>query len=127
MGGMERDVSTDINLLVTPGDWMTIADALAPRLEDNGYTAATVHAEEISLSCEPDNMLVTQYEQQEGHVPFNEVLHRVVINGRSGEDLKDLTATVVGCLPEGTYWYGTSHEGHTEPGARAACNWNADL
>ncbi|MBN9643182.1 hypothetical protein ACFSSC_05315 [Corynebacterium mendelii] len=123
---MDREVSTDINVLITPGEWAAVAKDLVSRLEQRGIHGATVDAEEISLSCEPDNMLVTQYEQQQGHSPVAEVLHRVVINGRSTLTPRQLTAAVVACLPEDIYWYGTSHEGRTEPGGRAACDWNPD-
>lgn len=118
-----RAVSTDLNLLITPGEWRKISRKLGRGLERAGYLEATVHAEEISLSCEPENMLVAQFMQAEGHAPTSEVLHRVIVNGVSALDLRAVTKAVIAQLPEDTYWYGTSKEGHTEPGSGAACAW----
>ncbi|MCS4536276.1 hypothetical protein [Corynebacterium sp. HS2168-gen11] len=118
-----RALATDINILIHPADWQEIVAKLPQQLTDAGYLVDSIHADEIVLSCEPDNMLVTQYEQYEGHSPITEVLHRVVIQGRSDISLVEATKLVVKFFPPGTYWYGTSHEGTATPGVQAACAW----
>ncbi|MEK0372256.1 hypothetical protein [Corynebacterium mastitidis] len=116
-------IATDIQALLLPTEWRRCAAELPGALRERGYEAERVWAQEADLSCEPDNMLVTQYAQVEGHPPIAEVLHRIVINGYGDLDLRAATAAVVACLPEGTYWYGTSVAGHLEPGISAACAW----
>lgn len=118
-----RTVSTDLNLLITPAEWERLVPTLPGALRDAGYAATEIHAQLVDLTCEPDNMLVTQFSQEHGQPPIVEALHRVVINGSSALELKALTGVVVAALPEGTYWYGTSHEGETEPGVSASCAW----
>lgn len=118
-----RALATDINILIHPADWQEIVAKLPQQLTDAGYLVDSIHADEIVLSCEPDNMLVTQYEQYEGHSPITEVLHRVVIQGRSDISLVEATKLVVKFFPAGTYWYGTSHEGTADPGVQAGCAW----
>lgn len=118
-----REVGTDLNVLITPGDWERTLEKLPKKLRRAGFDVTEIHAEIVDLTCEPDNMLVTQFEQIEGHVPITEVLHRVIVNGRSHLPLTELTQTVVRGLPRDTYWYGTTDEGHREPGIAAACAW----
>ncbi len=120
---MTRAISTDLNILARPAEWEEISSTLPAALHAAGYEVDTVHGEVVDLTCEPDNMLLTQYSQEQGHMPVVDVLYRVIINGRSGLDLREATAAVVAALPEGTYWYGTSHEGATDPGIGAACAW----
>ena len=76
-----RPISTDMNILATRSEWQKIAPKLPKKLSKNGYRVSAIHAEEINLSCEPDNMLVSEYEQAEGHPPVSEILHRVIITG----------------------------------------------
>lgn len=118
-----RDISTDLQALLLPAEWWRCAELLPEELGRRGYTVAGVWVQEVNLTCEPDNMLATQYAQVEGHPPIAEVLHHIVITGSSGLDLRAATAAVVDCLPEGTYWYGTSVAGHLSPGGAAACAW----
>lgn len=118
-----RNVATDLNVLINPADWGRAVAKLPKKLRKAGFDVTDIHAEIVDLTCEPDNMLVTQFEQTEGHVPVTEVLHRVLVNGRSHLDLRELTQLVVRNLPRGTYWYGTTDEGHREPGIAAACAW----
>ncbi|QGU04919.1 hypothetical protein [Corynebacterium comes] len=120
---MKRSISTDLNLLIRPIDWDRVAAELPAALTGVGYQVDTVHGQIVDLTCEPDNMLVTQFSRQEGHQPVVEVLHRVVINGRSELDLRAATQAVVEKLPANSYWYGTSMEGPTEPGISASCAW----
>ena len=118
-----REVSTDLNILIVPSEWEKVLENLPATLSEYGFAASEIHSQIVDLTCEPDNMLVTQFSQLEGHPPIVEVLHRLVINGSSDLELKDLTKKVVGALPQGIYWYGTSLEGATEPGVNASCAW----
>ncbi|ALC06235.1 hypothetical protein CDES_09215 [Corynebacterium deserti GIMN1.010] len=118
-----RTVSTDLNILIVPSEWDRVIETLPTALHDAGFEASEIHSQIVDLTCEPDNMLVTQFSQMEGHPPIVEVLHRVVVNGTSDLELKALTKAVVSTLPQGIYWYGTSNEGETEPGVNASCAW----
>lgn len=118
-----RTISTDLNLLIRPAEWQQLAHGLPAALATAGYTVTSIHGDVVDLTCEPDNMLVTQFEQVEGHQPVVEALHRVIINGTSGLPLREATQAVVAALPDNSYWYGTSSEGPTEPGVSAACAW----
>ncbi|KQB85311.1 hypothetical protein Cocul_00450 [Corynebacterium oculi] len=106
-----RDIATDLQALLLPAQWRRCESALPEELERRGYAVSGLWAQEVDLTCEPDNMLATQYAQVEGRPPIAEVLHHIVINGSSDLDLRAATAAVVACLPEGTYWYGTSSTG----------------
>lgn len=118
-----RDVSTDLNILIRPEEWKRALATMPDRLRSSGYEVSEIHADPVDLTCEPDNMLVTHFAQTEGYPPIAEVLHRLVVNGRSAVELKVLTQLVVKSLPKATYWYGTSMEGATDPGVDAACAW----
>lgn len=120
---MTRIISTDLHVLLAPAEWASLAETIPARLSERGYAVESIHADVVDLTCEPDNMLLTQYQQNEGHPPVGEELHRVVVNGRSSLELKVATQAVVAALPAGTYWYGTSHAGPTDPGVGAACAW----
>jgi hypothetical protein len=120
---MDREISTDLNLLIRPAEWARVAVELPASLAGCGYEVRTVHGDIVDLTCEPDNMLITQFSQEQGHYPVVESLHRVIINGVSGLPLREATQAVVASLPEGSYWYGTSLEGPTEPGISASCAW----
>lgn len=120
---MMRSISTDLNLLLRPEEWEEVALELPGALSGRGYVVKTVHGEIVDLTCEPDNMLVTQYAQETGRPPIVEVLHRIIINGSADLELREATQVVVAALPAGTYWYGTSMEGPTAPGVSAACAW----
>ena len=118
-----RTISTDLNLLFRPAEWEALSGTLPEALAGVGYDIDTLHGEIVDLTCEPDNMLVAQFAQDQGRMPTTEVLYRVIINGASELDLKIATFEVIGALPPGTYWYGTSKEGETEPGIGASCAW----
>jgi len=120
---MSRDISTDLNILARPAEWEQLSTTLPALLGKSGYDVDSVHGEIVDLTCEPDNMLVAQFAREQGRMPTTEVLYRVIINGRSGLDLREVTAAVVAAFPDGTYWYGTSREGVTEPGIGASCAW----
>lgn len=120
---MTRPISTDLNVLIRTSDWEHLAPTMPATLAELGYHVDTIHADLVDLTCEPDNMLVNQYAQIEGHQPVVESLHRVVVNGTSDLSLKDATKAVVAALPANSYWYGTSNEGTTDPGVSASCAW----
>lgn len=116
-----KPMHTELQILANPKEMKAWAKELPARLEKVGYHNAQVEAEPISLACEPDNMLVTQYEQFEGHPPITEDLHRLLVNGETELDEKAATQAVVGLFPSNTYWYGTSNPGHIELGSGPAC------
>lgn len=119
-----RDIATDLSVLITPTEWERAAKRMPKKLRKAGYQPYDINAEPVDLTCEPDNLLVNQYELAEGRAPTTEVLYRIVVNGRSALDLVEVTQAVVRALPQGTYWYGTSDEGYKEPGVSSACAWN---
>ena len=117
-----HDAYSDINVLVN-SHAMDAAQTQWPTiLKEHGVESAHVHVEIVSLSCEPDNMLVTEYEMKNGTPPITESLHRVVVNARTALSDAEMTRAVVACLPEGASWYGTSGHGHITPSVTAACN-----
>lgn len=107
-----RKISSDINLLITPIEWERLAPKVAKKLKRRGYEVTDIHGEQVDLTCEPDNIFGS----------FEPVV-RVVINGRSEMTLQEATQAVISVLPEGIEWYGSSEEGHTEPGIAAVCAW----
>lgn len=117
-----RSVYTELSVLMRQEEWDRIARGLPKKLKREGFVLSDVHAEIVDLTCEPDNMLVSQYELAEDTAPTAPLL-RVLVNGHSDRELKDLTQLVVRALPADTYWYGTSHEGTGEPGILSACSW----
>ncbi|MDO4631390.1 MAG: tRNA (guanosine(37)-N1)-methyltransferase TrmD [Corynebacterium sp.] len=121
----QRPISTDLNILVTPAEWQKIMANLATYLATRDYHVTTIHAEEINLSCEPDNMLVTEYQQTQGRPPVSEALHRIIIHGETSLSLVAATKAVSESLPAGTYWYGTSVEGTRDPEVNAFCAWQS--
>ncbi|WP_308488190.1 hypothetical protein [Corynebacterium pelargi] len=120
---MMKAISTDMQVLMSPRDWQHLAQVMPEILKKAGYQVEQIHAEEVDLTCEPDNMLITQYQQQHGQLAPSLRLHRLVINGASDLDLRAATRAVAESFPPDTYWYGTSNHGHTEPGVNAACAW----
>ncbi|CAB0559262.1 hypothetical protein CIP107546_01389 [Corynebacterium diphtheriae] len=120
-------ISTDLQLLISPMQWDQVASEIAQQLSAVGYNVTDIRAEVIDLTCEPDNMLVNQWQQEHGTIPTSEQLHRVVITGEFDGELRKATECVVRQLPEGSYWYGTSLVGEIEPSVTAACSWQADV
>ncbi|WP_018020964.1 tRNA (guanosine(37)-N1)-methyltransferase TrmD [Corynebacterium doosanense] len=117
-----RAIHTDLNVLLRQREWDAVAAKLSKKLRKAGYEVTSIHAEPVDLTCEPDNMLLTQYLQAEGAPPREPVL-RILINGVSDLELREATRVVVKELPGAEYWYGTSDEGEAEPGIAAACAW----
>lgn len=118
-----RAMSTDLQMLISERDWSRISTALPEALLAAGYRVEEIHGEEVDLTCEPDNMLITQYQQQHGQLDPTLRLYRVLINGHSDLDLRNATRVVADSFPPGTFWYGTTNEGHSTPGIHAACAW----
>ncbi|AZA11694.1 hypothetical protein [Corynebacterium gerontici] len=118
-----RPIATDLQVLMSQRDWQQISAVLPEALLAAGYRAQQIHGEEVDLTCEPDNMLITQYQQQYGQLAPALRLYRVVINGESDLDLRKATRVVVDSFPPATFWYGTTNEGHITPGVDAACAW----
>ncbi len=125
-----RAVHCDLQLLIPPVEWPAIAEAMPGTLAAAGVAGAQVWAAETDFTCEPDNMLVTEYARREGHPPIAEVLHRVTVTGTTELELREVTKAVVAALPKGAYWYGSSYEGGVDPEAgdagSAACAWQGD-
>lgn len=119
------EISVDLNVLLADKAWEKLAPEVANALSDMGVKVTESTAEIIEFSCQPDNMLLAEYQQKEGHLPIEESLQRVVINceAPADTDLREVTKTVVAALPEGIYWYGSTNQGHMDPGADAACQW----
>lgn len=120
---MASTVTTDLNLLLNAKDAPALAEKIGKELAEAGYVPTNVEIQLISLSCEPDNMLVTQYEQVHGRPPVNEDLHRLLVNGTTELENKDATKAVVALLPEDTFYYGTTIDGTVELGGAPACAW----
>lgn len=118
-----RTVTTDLNVLINEKDAPAITQKLGEQLAASGYIPSRVEVQLISMACEPDNMLVTQYEQINGRPPITEDLHRFVINGETDLEPKDATKAVVALLPEDTFYYGTTFDGTVELGGAPACAW----
>ncbi|MDP9851337.1 hypothetical protein J2S56_000827 [Corynebacterium lowii] len=76
-------ISTDLNVLLIPAEWEQVSEGMAEALRERGYEPTGIWAEQVDLTCEPDNMLVTQYAQVEGHPPIAQVLYRLVVTGHS--------------------------------------------
>lgn len=80
-------ISTDLQLLISPMQWDQVASEIAQQLSAVGYNVTDIRAEVIDLTCEPDNMLVNQWQQEHGTIPTSEQLHRVVITGEFDGEL----------------------------------------
>ncbi|AKE41485.1 Uncharacterised protein [Corynebacterium kutscheri] len=115
-----RDVSTDINVLLTKKEWQKFLESI-PSISDLEVSA--VYGDSVNLTCEPDNMLVNQFEQYEQRPPIAEQLYRVIVHSRSDLALTEVTKKIISVLGEGSYWYGTSVEGHLDQEISAACAW----
>ncbi|MCQ9342367.1 hypothetical protein [Corynebacterium kozikiae] len=60
---------------------------------------------QMAMACEPDNMLVNEFQQREGRPPIAESLYRIELDGA---DAALGTGVIVEALPQGAYWYGSS-------------------
>lgn len=100
-------VTTSLNVLLAPAEQAGVAAKLAAAGFEDCQFVETVFA------CEPDNMLVAEYQQLHGSAPVTEVLSRLVVLSHqpAAARLWEVTAAVVAALPAGTLWYGTSTAG----------------
>ncbi|MFC5939173.1 hypothetical protein ACFPVT_07190 [Corynebacterium choanae] len=114
--------TTDIQVLLTRSEWQRLEPELSQHLTDEDCTPMNIAVEELSFACEPDNMLVSEYQQREGHPPVAEILHRVVVHSRSTRAASEVTKHVVTALGNPQYWYGTTSAGFLDPGSKSACN-----
>ncbi|MCS4489079.1 MULTISPECIES: hypothetical protein [unclassified Corynebacterium] len=121
-----RAVTTDLSVLMDPLTLDQLVADLPVALKSHGYTVRAIHSEAVTMSCEPENMLVSEYEQREGRVPLVEVLFRVLIHGSTKLDLKAATQAVSSSFPPQTYWYGTSVEGSVNPHIDAICQFKTE-
>ncbi|AKK06254.1 hypothetical protein CMUST_09690 [Corynebacterium mustelae] len=115
------DVSVDVHVLLSPAQVQQFEDQLQSK-PPAGFEVVAVYSMEENFSCEPDNMLVAQYEQRTGKVPVAESVYRIVVHGRCDRSLVDATAVVVKLLPDDALWYGTTVDGFIDPGSMATCS-----
>lgn len=106
---METMYHVDLNVFCTPDVLRTAAAKLPTQI--GGLNS--VHTEHVSLSCEPDNMLLNEAQGRPGN------LYRVVVHA----DEPLTTTAVMTCFPDDIPWYGSSGEGEVDPGITAACAW----
>ena len=118
----ERDVHTEINVLLSTAEWGQIAKKLPKKARRKGFDVSEVLAETVDLTCEPDNVLITQYQSENDGAALDPV-YRVIVNGRSALPHKEITRAVLAAFPEKTYWYGSSYDGHVAGGITAVCAW----
>ncbi|MGO1948834.1 MAG: hypothetical protein ACTH1D_04320 [Mycobacteriaceae bacterium] len=101
---MSTSTVTDLNILVRAGEVAGIRERISAALDAAGARGHEIVVREITLACEPDNMLVTEFQQRFDRPAVVEQVHHLVVTaswGDSGEvpGTADITATVVGCLP----------------------------
>lgn len=111
----------DINALMRASEVNATAEAIAEALVSAGHSNIAVHIADVSVGCEPDNMLVTEYEQRFDMPPVVESLHRIVVGGqgRGGVDLSEVTKTIAAALPKAPdgsegLWYGGTRAGRLQ-------------
>ncbi|AKK11368.1 tRNA (guanosine(37)-N1)-methyltransferase TrmD [Corynebacterium uterequi] len=109
-----RDVHTDLNVVLSDAEWRALK--LRKKLKRSGYVVQSIDSEPVDFSCQPDTMFAAS------GGGANEV-RRILINGRSTLSDAELTRLVVAALPEGTEWYGSTNEGHSDPDVPVACAW----
>ncbi|PRQ12551.1 hypothetical protein C1Y63_00360 [Corynebacterium sp. 13CS0277] len=118
----EAQKCADLQVLANARELTAAQSRWAQRLAAAGLHDPEIFVEPLSLGCEPDNMLVTEYEMRHGTPPITQTLHRVIVNARTALADADMTRAVVDCLPADATWYGTTRAGRAEPGSGAACN-----
>lgn len=117
---------TDMNVLLRPDLGSEVAEAVRSVLTRHGASQVEVELTGIESACEPDNMLLAEYQQRFDSPAISEQVHRLTVSANwPGEDAgeaagkgtgkapstADITAEVAGCLPpapDGTpgLWFG---------------------
>lgn len=116
-----RHIIADINALLRAADTESTARAIAESLKELGLQEISVHIADVAAGCEPDNMLVTEYEQRFSMPPVVESLHRIVVGAQKGlgVDNSAVTSAIARALPaapdgsEGL-WYGSTRDGQLQ-------------
>jgi hypothetical protein len=115
-----RRTFTDLNALFRTADADVTVDRIDSAVRALGAREVRVRAKAISLVCEPDNMLVAEYEQIHDGPPVTEELHRITVeagvptDASTDGDISDsITRAVVGALPTGpdgtaAVWFGST-------------------
>jgi hypothetical protein len=96
-----------MNVLVRPDHVAALADAIERALGDHGATGVEVRLTGIESACEPDNMLVAEYQQRFDTPPIGEQVHRLTVTAcwqdSHGQDkalsTADVTRVIAACLP----------------------------
>jgi hypothetical protein len=94
--------ATDMNLLVRPDHGGALLDAVEAALTDLGATGVALELRSVESSCEPDNMLVAEYQQRFDTPPVGEQVHRLTVTAHwpgAVPGTADVTRAVAGCLP----------------------------
>lgn len=117
--GRNVTTATDMNVLVRPDHVAALADAIKHALGDHGATGVEVVLTGIESACEPDNMLVAEYQQRFDTPPIGEQVHRLTVTAcwqdayRKDKALStaDVTRVIAACLldaPDGSpgLWFG---------------------
>ncbi|AHW63902.1 Hypothetical protein CGLY_07285 [Corynebacterium glyciniphilum AJ 3170] len=99
--------ATDMNVLVRPDGVTALAVAIRHTLGDHGATSVEVTLTGIESACEPDNMLVAEYQQRFDTPPVSEQVHRLTVTARwqgthwqgGALNTADITRDIAACLP----------------------------
>lgn len=112
---LTHPVLADINALLRAADTDAVARRIAETLSQRGACDIQVHIADVAAGCEPDNMLVTEWQQRFEAPPIAESLHRILVGATAPESLPDadITQTVAEALPKAPdgsqgLWYGST-------------------
>ncbi|MGP9724783.1 hypothetical protein ACT3SZ_12295 [Corynebacterium sp. AOP40-9SA-29] len=109
---------TDMNVLLRPDLGSEVVEAVRSVLTRRGASQVEVELTGIESACEPDNMLLAEYQQRFDSPAISGQVHRLTVSASwTGETAgevpgtADITAEVAGCLPpapDGTpgLWFG---------------------
>lgn len=105
---------TDMNVLLRPDLGSEVVEEVRSVLARRGAGQVEVELTGIESACEPDNMLLAEYQQRFDSPAISEQVHRLTVSANwQGEapGTADVTASVAGCLPpapDGTpgLWFG---------------------
>ncbi len=104
--------TTHLTALADPAAWPAVEKRMRSALADLGLRADEVEVRVQRNYCEEDNMLLDQHMAAHESPPMVEEIHLIRVRssgGRSGvETERAITKALVGALPEGAGWYGTT-------------------